>query len=172
MKLSKIGGWKYTIKEGKAFWTDVVYSIHEIDAEKNDTESMNLIEESLKCYNEEDRPVVLEAFEKCCSEGTAYDLIFPFTTFKNNKKWIRTIAQALVVDNEIISVIGNIMDITESKNMETELAEYRSKLEELVKVRTETLEKKNAELEHFNELFVDREFRIKELRDRVKELEE
>jgi hypothetical protein len=41
-----------------------------------------------------------------------------------------------------------------------------------VKERTIELEKKNKELEYFNELFVDREFRIKELRVKVKELEE
>ncbi|MBW2616938.1 MAG: hypothetical protein JRD02_12290, partial [Deltaproteobacteria bacterium] len=44
-------------------------------------------------------------------------------------------------------------------------------LEELVKERTAELEEKNAELERMNDLFVGREFRIKELRDRVKELE-
>lgn len=43
--------------------------------------------------------------------------------------------------------------------------------EEQVQERTRDLEKKNAELQRFNRLFVDREFRIKELRDRVKELE-
>ncbi|PKN12420.1 MAG: hypothetical protein CVU69_08020 [Deltaproteobacteria bacterium HGW-Deltaproteobacteria-4] len=38
-------------------------------------------------------------------------------------------------------------------------------------VMEENLRGKNAELERFNKLFVDREFRIKELKDRVKALE-
>ena len=41
----------------------------------------------------------------------------------------------------------------------------------LVKERTAELEEKNAELERMNDVFTGREFRIKELRDRVKELE-
>ncbi len=35
----------------------------------------------------------------------------------------------------------------------------------------EDLQEKNIELERFNRLFMDREFRIKELKERVKELE-
>ncbi len=62
-------------------------------------------------------------------------------------------------------------DITERKKAELELKKHREHLEELVKERTAELKEKNTELERFNNLFIDREFRIKELRDRVKELE-
>jgi PAS domain S-box-containing protein len=62
-------------------------------------------------------------------------------------------------------------DITERKNSEEELRKHREELEVLVKERTQELEEKNARLERMNRLFVDREFRIKELRDKVKELE-
>lgn len=52
-----------------------------------------------------------------------------------------------------------------------ELEKHREHLEELVKERTAELEEKNKELVQFNDLFVNREFRIKELKDKVKELE-
>jgi len=65
-----------------------------------------------------------------------------------------------------------ILDITDRKKTENELKEHREHLKELVKERTQKLEEQNKELERFNSLFVNREFRIKELRDRVKELEE
>lgn len=45
-------------------------------------------------------------------------------------------------------------------------------LEQKVEERTRELEEKNEELQRFNKLFVDREFRIKELRDQVAELKE
>jgi len=45
-------------------------------------------------------------------------------------------------------------------------------LETITKEQTNKLEEKVTELERINDLFVGREFRIKELRDRVKELEE
>ncbi len=62
-------------------------------------------------------------------------------------------------------------EITKRKQTEEELIKYREHLEELVKERTQKLEEQNKELERLNKLFVNREFRIKELRDKVKELE-
>jgi len=62
-------------------------------------------------------------------------------------------------------------DITDRKLAAEELVRHRVHLEELVRERTKELEAKNAELERFNSLFVGREFRIKELRDKVKKLE-
>ena len=62
-------------------------------------------------------------------------------------------------------------EITKRKQVEKELAKHREHLEELVKERTTELEEKNSELKRFNDLFVNREFRIKELKERVMELE-
>jgi len=65
-----------------------------------------------------------------------------------------------------------LQDITKRKQVEEELAKHRDHLEELVKERTKEIEEKNKKLIHYNKLFEGREIRIKELKDRVKELEE
>lgn len=80
---------------------------------------------------------------------------------------------------EISNFIALKEDISEQKEIEKELKKYRDDLENMVKERTHELEETNEklnknikELQRYNELFVGREFRIKELKDRVKELEE
>ena len=62
-------------------------------------------------------------------------------------------------------------DITKRKKNENELSDYREHLENMVLDRTQELINKNAELEEFNQLFVGREFRIKELKDKISDLE-
>lgn len=71
-----------------------------------------------------------------------------------------------------LKVLVSLTEITKRVRAEKELKKYHKHLEELVKIRTSELEEKVMELERMNDLFVGREFRIKELRDRINELEE
>ena len=78
-----------------------------------------------------------------------------------------------------------VRDISERKQAEQELEKHREHLEDMVKERTADLrnsqyslknmvgelEEKTRKLERFNKLFVDREFRIKELKEKIKALE-
>lgn len=58
-----------------------------------------------------------------------------------------------------------------AEESEKALQNHQMQLENIIKARTSELEEKNKELERLNKLFVGREFRIKELKERVKELE-
>jgi len=79
----------------------------------------------------------------------------------------------LLDDNRKINkILVLVEDITERKKNDTELQEYRTKLEEMVETRTAELSSKNEELARFNQIFVGREFRIKELRNKLKNYEE
>lgn len=92
---------------------------------------------------------------------------------------VEVLLTAIDSDNDHKVLYTVWRDISERKNAELELNEYHSQLEKLITERTQELEKsntvlieKNRKLEHFNDLFVGREHRIKELKNRVKELEE
>ncbi len=69
------------------------------------------------------------------------------------------------------SFIEVVEDITEQKKMQDELERHRKHLEEEVLARTAELAAKNAELERINRLFVNRELRMVELKERIAELE-
>jgi PAS domain S-box-containing protein len=75
-------------------------------------------------------------------------------------------------DHEFLEILAaTVATITQNAILFEKLQHQSETLEEEVKKRISELEARNAELERLNKLFVDREFRIKELRDRVKELE-
>jgi PAS domain S-box-containing protein len=82
--------------------------------------------------------------------------------------WLNHTVRPLVINGDITEIQSSVRDITASKLAEQELEEHREHLEELIVGRTKELEEKNKELKRFNKLFVDREFRIKELRDELK----
>lgn len=69
-------------------------------------------------------------------------------------------------------VVIMIRDVSNQKKTELELAKYQDNLEEKVKERTRELEEINANLQHYHELFIKREFRIKELKDDINKLKE
>ncbi|MBN1820893.1 MAG: PocR ligand-binding domain-containing protein [Prolixibacteraceae bacterium] len=93
-------------------------------------------------------------------------------TRKNGEIFTAEITTTFLKDQEEIKeVISIVTDISERVKAEEELYKYQNQLEKLVNERTAELEEKNRELEEFNNLFVGREFRIKELKDKVRELE-
>ena len=72
---------------------------------------------------------------------------------------------------KIMGMISVATIITERKRAEEELNKFREHLEDLVKERTAELEDKTAKLGRLNRLFVDRELRMKELKERMRVLE-
>ncbi len=120
-RLSQVGGWEWDTQKQTLFWTDETYRIH--DMEPDDTISgLELIKESLACYRPEDRDLVFEHFRRCSELGESYDLEVPFTSKTGQAKWVRTTAEAVWEDDRVVKVIGNIMDITDRKLTEENLA--------------------------------------------------
>jgi len=99
----------------------------------------------------------------------------PFT-FPDHPEWGVTFWDLGMVpirgaDDRIELLLFTLKNVTETKRAEEELGKHRRHLEELVTERTDELEKKNSELEEMNKLFVGRELRMVELKERIKELE-
>jgi PAS domain S-box-containing protein len=72
---------------------------------------------------------------------------------------------------KVVSVLSVGHDITDRKRAEQALNRLNEELEQRVKQRTTELEEKNRELDRINKLFVGRELRMIELKERIRELE-
>jgi len=125
-RMAKIGGWELDITHQLISWTEETYNIHDIQPDEIKG-SMEHIEISLNCYNPEDRAAVRNAFIRCSEKGERYDLELPFTTVSGREIWVRTSAQALRNGEQIVKVVGNIMDITDRKNAEETLRANESR---------------------------------------------
>lgn len=97
-------------------------------------------------------------------------------TRKNGEKRIIYAANIALPEQNVM--ISTVMDVTKRNEAEQQLKKYQKNLENIIAEKTSELSKKNEELEeknsdlmHLNEVFVDREFRIKELKDKVTALE-
>lgn len=84
---------------------------------------------------------------------------------------VEYVSTPLLEDGLIVGAVIVFQDITERKRAEDALHQLNEKLDQRVKERTAELEVKNAELERMNRLFVGRELRMVELKQKIFELE-
>ena len=130
-------------------------------------------EEWAKAIYPDDLEYAGESFQRIVETGGGESREYRIVHPDGTDRWISDRGFVVYDENDVVQrIVGIAEDITERKQAEDELNKYKEHLEELVKERTAELEAKNAELEHMNSVFVGREFRIKELRDRIQALEE
>jgi PAS domain S-box-containing protein len=128
-QLTKMGGWKWNVKDQTMFWTDETYRIHGIEPGEIEKGKSDHVRIGAECYSEKDREIIFKAFGKCMNDGIPYDLEFPFTTLKGSEIWVQTTARAEKENGEVVEVIGSIMDITERKRAELELIKTKEIVE-------------------------------------------
>jgi PAS domain S-box-containing protein len=74
-------------------------------------------------------------------------------------------------DGELLGLVGISRDITERRRSEEDILKFNEELEQRVRERTKELERRNYELEQLNKVFVGRELRMVELKEKIWELE-
>jgi len=84
---------------------------------------------------------------------------------------VEYVSTPLLEDDSVMGAVIVFQDISERKRAEEKIMTLNAELEQRVRERTAELVDKNAELERMNRLFVGRELRMVELKQRILELE-
>ncbi|TQD25377.1 PAS domain S-box protein [Methanolobus vulcani] len=116
-RLSQIGGWEFDTVSGESTWTPEVKAIFERNEPYDDPE------DAINNFPAGSRQIIEKAFYAAIKEGKPYDLELEFISEKGKHKWVRTIGNPIIENNEIRKITGVMQDITERKNAENELKE-------------------------------------------------
>jgi PAS domain S-box-containing protein len=85
---------------------------------------------------------------------------------------VEYVSTPLMENGRIVGTVLVFRDITERVRAEERIRKLNEELEERVRERTVELESKNQELERLNKVFVGRELRMVELKERIRTLEQ
>lgn len=151
-KFAKLGSWTWYIKTNKLEWSDEMYRIFEID--KKDFTG-NLSDVIQKSIHPDDRKKVEESNKSVAEEGKPIPVEYRIVLKNGNTKVVYAEAGELKKDSKGNPLLlrGVVQDITDRKNTE-------KKLQETI-----------HDLEQINRAFVDRELKMIELKDKIKDLE-
>lgn len=115
-----------------------------------------------------------QLMDQICADPVAFEQNINENMRRNGERvWISW-TNKIVKDSQgqMAEIFSIGTDVTERKRAEEAVRELNANLEQRVAERTAELAARNEDLERFNRLFVDRELRMKELKQRIKELEE
>jgi len=121
--------------------------------------------------HEEDRDPVRKKIADKIAENENYQLEYRIIDKNKNTKWVWEKGGRIYNANEQEFMLeGFITDITDRKAAEEELMSLKNNLEQKVNEKTRELNQRITELERFHEATIDRELRMKELRDEIARL--
>ncbi|WP_185976661.1 PAS domain S-box protein [Catenovulum sediminis] len=123
--LAKTGGWEFDKTSEKLYWSDEVFRIFETPVLPE-----NLAPEyCLKCFLADSKTKVFKAFANCLENGIPFDITAQLETYAGHILWVRTTGEAVYAKNKVIGAVGNIADVSITKEAEIELFRSKQRLE-------------------------------------------
>ncbi|GAM10794.1 aerobic respiration control sensor protein ArcB [Geobacter sp. OR-1] len=112
-----------------------------------------------------------EKLMEAMDSGIVTKIDLSWTKEGNPICWYVRVVPEFDANGTVISALTIWSDISERKQTEEQLKVLNEKLDQRVQERTAELEAKNSELARLNKIFVGRELRMIELKERIRELE-
>ena len=127
--ISELGGWEYDVATRRFTWTDEMRTIFGVgpDHDPNDAGSDG------GAYTPQSETARAEAFRGAIEEAEPYDLELELERADGSRIWVRSLARPVLLNGEVVHVVGSTMDIT-----------ARKRAEEALRRRTEDVERQQA----------------------------
>jgi len=166
-RVANIGSWDWDIRTGEIYWSESIESLFGFGR----GEFGETYEAFLECVHSEDRQYVIDSVNACREDGKEYNIehriVWPDGT-------VRSVSEMGGVfrdeNGKAIRMLGMVVDITERKRTEEALRKAHEELEAKVEERTKELREKTEKLERMNKLFIDRELKMKELKEEIEKM--
>lgn len=108
--LAKMGAWKLDLTTGKTFWTDEVYSIHEVEKDFDHNKA-----NGIAFYHPDYRLIIAKAITDSIEQQIPFDVKCKFITAKNNQRWVRSSGYPVIKEGKLTHLIGVFKDITQEE---------------------------------------------------------
>ncbi|MGC9365375.1 MAG: PAS domain S-box protein [Fidelibacterota bacterium] len=134
-----------------------------------------LIDNRVLAYNDiihpDDRELVWSSIQEALAEREPYMLEYRIITKDGAQKWIWERGRGVFsAEGELLALEGIISDISDFKEAQDKISQLKDNLETEVAEKTRELQQRVAELERFHDATIERELRMKELRDEIERL--
>ncbi|ARE39081.1 diguanylate cyclase/phosphodiesterase (GGDEF & EAL domains) with PAS/PAC sensor(s) [Rhodovulum sp. P5] len=116
--LAGLGSWEVDLRSGEVYWSDETCRIHGTPPGHRPT-----LEEGIKYYAPEARPIVEAAVEAGMTNGTPWDFELPLIRADGKRVWVRAVGEVTLEDGKPVRLNGAFQDISNRKENERRLAE-------------------------------------------------
>jgi PAS domain S-box-containing protein len=123
-EIASVGGWEIDLRTDELQWTDEVYRIHGLEVDTAVT-----VEDGIDYYHPDDRPTLVEVFDRLVEDGEPYDEELRIVTADDEVRWVRTVGDPQLDGGDVVGARGIFQDITERKEREQDVRELTERLD-------------------------------------------
>jgi two-component system CheB/CheR fusion protein len=136
-RLAKIGSWELELKDGVTLetaqpeWSEELFRIYDLEPQQPSPSFAQL----LQYHSPEDRSQLQQSLNTLLTYGVPFSLDVQFNSADEQLRYLNIIGQAIHrPDTQTTRLYATVMDITERKQIETELVRQNQALEEAIAV--------------------------------------
>ena len=131
-ELARVGGWELDAESRALRWTRETARLFELPPDFQPT-----LERAHSFFHSEDGEVFSAALRKALRGGIRFDLELRVITANGRTRWMRVLGRPVTHDEKVVRVAGVFQDITESKLLDTALAESEERYRAIVEQATD-----------------------------------